>query len=281
MNGLNSFRDAAGRLAWLALLALVVLPVKAASPNNETLDVLLTKTAVYTNVTVTTKASNYVFISYQGGMTSVKVSDMLLESKQRLGYAPTNKPSSGTNTAAAWAQRGLAKINTPQIQSISKQVGQKWRNDTASMLSLFQGSAGKEPRAALRALLWVYALTLGLIFLFYLFQCYCCMLICRKAGHPPGLLIWLPILQVFPLLRAAGMSAWWFLALCVPLINLVPLILWPFKIAQARGKSAWVGLLMLLPICNVFAFLYLAFSNGGAADEDEGSESKAMSLQTV
>ena len=64
------------------------------------------------------------------------------------------------------------------------------------------------------------------------------------------------------MLRAAGMSGWWFLAYFVPLLNLVPLILWPLKIAKARGKSVWVGVLLLLPVINLFAFLYLAFSNG-------------------
>jgi hypothetical protein len=55
----------------------------------------------------------------------------------------------------------------------------------------------------------------------------------------------------------------------------------PLKIAKARGKSAWVGVLLLLPVVNVFAFLYLAFSNGASGADDEGSEPKVMSLQTV
>jgi apolipoprotein N-acyltransferase len=107
------------------------------------------------------------------------------------------------------------------------------------------------------------------------------MLICRKAGNPPGILVWLPVLQSFPLLRAAGMSGWWFLAVFVPVLNLVPAILWPFKIAKARGKSVWVGVLLLLPVTNYFAFLYLAFSNGARVDEDEEAESKIMSLQAA
>ena len=27
----------------------------------------------------------------------------------------------------------------------------------------------------------------------YVFVCYCLKLICEKAGHPPGVLIWIPI----------------------------------------------------------------------------------------
>jgi len=107
------------------------------------------------------------------------------------------------------------------------------------------------------------------------------MLICRKAGHPPGLLVWLPWLKLFPMFRAAGMSGWWVLACFVPVLNLMPLLLWPLKIAQARGKSVWIGVLLLLPVFNLFAFLYLAFSNGASDEEDEVPEPKVMSLQTV
>ena len=107
------------------------------------------------------------------------------------------------------------------------------------------------------------------------------MLICRKTGNPPGILVWLPVLQLFPLLRAAGMSGWWFLAFFVPVLNLVPRFFGRFKIAKARGKSVWVGVLLLLPVTNLFAFLYLAFSNGASAEEDEEPEPKIMTLQTA
>jgi uncharacterized membrane protein YhaH (DUF805 family) len=107
------------------------------------------------------------------------------------------------------------------------------------------------------------------------------MLICQKTGNPPGVLVWLPVLQLFPLLRAAGMSGWWFLAYFVPVLNMVAGILWCFTIAKARGKSAWVGLFLLLPVTNLFAFLYLAFSNGATAKEDEEPETRIMTLETA
>jgi hypothetical protein len=40
----------------------------------------------------------------------------------------------------------------------------------------------------------------------YLFFCYCCKRVCEKAGHNPGVLIWIPIVQLIPLLRVAGMA---------------------------------------------------------------------------
>ena len=100
-----------------------------------------------------------------------------------------------------------------------------------------------------------------------------------EAGTQPGAIVWLPILQFISLLRAARMSGWWFLALFVPLLNVVIGIVWCFKIAKARGKSAWVGLLLLLPITSFFAFLYLVFS-----DRAPGNEKRAtgfISLQAA
>jgi apolipoprotein N-acyltransferase len=86
---------------------------------------------------------------------------------------------------------------------------------------------------------------------------------------------------VFPLLRAAGISGWWVLAFFVPVLNLVPLVLWPLKIAKARGKSVWVGVLLLVPVINLFAFLYLAFSDGAPGTDDQEPEPKVMFLQTI
>ena len=77
--------------------------------------------------------------------------------------------------------------------------------------------------------------------------------------------MWLPILQFFPLVRAAGMSGWWFVASLLPLLNLVTFVLWSVKIAKARGKSrGWVTLFLILPPTSFLAVLYLAFSSSKA-----------------
>jgi hypothetical protein len=91
----------------------------------------------------------------------------------------------------------------------------------------------------------------------------------EKAGEDAGFLVWLPVFQVFPMLRGAGMSAWWVLAFFVPILNIVASILWCFKIVEARGKSVWIAICLLLPVTNFFAFLYLAFSNGEAPRADD------------
>jgi hypothetical protein len=108
-------------------------------------------------------------------------------------------------------------------------------------------------------------------FVFYLFFCYCYMLICKKAGDEPGIMIWIPILQVFPLFRAAGMSGWYVLGMLLPFINIIISIMWCFKIVSARGKSPVWAVLMILPFTNLIALLYLAFSGSEGMGDAEGS----------
>ena len=99
-------------------------------------------------------------------------------------------------------------------------------------------------------------------------------LICLNAGSKPGLMIWIPVLQIFPLLRAAKMSAWWFVVFLIPLVGVVAHIVWCVKIAKACGKGALVALLLILPGTNLLALLYLALSNGNSQ-----SAEKVMGLQ--
>ena len=246
---------------WLVFISGAMAAVEEKYP------VLQIGARMYTNVTVTTKAKNYVFILHDAGMTSIKPAELPLEVQEELGYA---KAKPATNTAVAWAKKEIAKINVPQVKELEKQFDQKWGGKRKPGLNAI-GLLGPT----------VILTVLGIALLFYLFQCYCCMLICQKTGNPPGILVWLPVLQLFPLLRAAGMSGWWFLAYFVPVLNMVAGILWCFKIAKARGKSAWVGLFLLLPITSLFAFLYLAFSNGSAGNEDEEPETRIMTLETA
>ena len=232
-------------------------------------DVLQIGTQTYSNVTVTTKAKQYVFLLHSAGMASVKVSQLPPDMLEKLGYAAP-VPKVMTNTAVVWAKQEIAKINTSQMRELGKQLSQKLHGKPPAGLSAI-GLIGPT---------LIFAV-LGIALLLYLFQCYCFMLICRKTGRRPGILVWLPGVQVFPLLRAAGMSGWWSLALLVPLLNLVASVLWCLNIAKARGKSIWVGVLLLLPVASPFAFLYLAFSKGVSVEEEEESEPGIMRLQTV
>ena len=104
--------------------------------------------------------------------------------------------------------------------------------------------------------LFCLVLALGL----YVFYSYCLKLICQKAGRDPGVLIWIPFVQLVPLLGVAGLSVWMILLFFVPIANFVLGIVMWVKICQARGKSGWLVLLMFVPIANLIFVPYLAFS---------------------
>lgn len=244
---------------------LILLPGTATAAEEDRFEVLQIGTRTYTNVTVTTKAKSYIFIVHKGGMTSIKTAELSLALRQQLGYAEIG-PKVATNNAAVWAKRELAKISVPSF----KQLSQKWHAQPPAGLAAM-GLTGPK---------LIFAV-LGIALLLYLFYCYCCMLICHKTGNPPGVLVWLPVVQLFPLLRAAGMSGWWFLAYCVPVLNIFAQVLWCLNIAKARGQSAWVGVLLFLPLINLFAFLYLAFSAGAPAEEEAEPEPKIMTLESA
>jgi len=95
----------------------------------------------------------------------------------------------------------------------------------------------------------------------YFFMSYCFKLICEKAGTDPGILIWIPVLQCFPIIKASGLAAWTFVLLLVPGVNVVFMIIMMVRLIKAIGKNPWLVLLLFVPIVNVFFIPYLAFSN--------------------
>ena len=103
-------------------------------------------------------------------------------------------------------------------------------------------------------LLVVFCICLAL----YLFFCFCSKRICEKCGTTPGILIWIPILNIVPLLAAAGMATWMILLFLIPVVGfIVSIIMWA-KICAARGKSQLLVIgVILLPIVFI---PYLAFS---------------------
>ena len=252
----------------LAFFALISSPALAGI--EETFDTLQIGTHTYKNVTVTTKAKDYVFVLYDGGMGNIKVSDLPRAAQQKLGYLPPDPKPNSTDTAsnpgdatdlAAVAAGPPPKFDLRKPQPWLKYKWARLRNGQAKPVveALTQKAEALAPTLNKLGPSSLYP-ALGAVAFAYLFYCYCAMLICQKAQTQPGIFIWLPVLQLFPLLKAARMSGWWFLAFFIPIINIIAGIIWSVEIAKARGKSGMVGFLLLLPVLNVFAFMFLAFS---------------------
>lgn len=103
--------------------------------------------------------------------------------------------------------------------------------------------------------------TLIVVLAVYLFFCYCSKRICEKCGVTPGVLIWIPIVNLIPLLQVAKMPVWVIILFFIPLANIVVGVIMWAKICQARGKSPWLVIMLFIPIVNIVFLPYLAFSD--------------------
>lgn len=221
----------------------------------ETFETLAVGAQVYSNVTVTTKTRTDVFISHAHGIASIKVRDLDDETQVKLGFEPPKPVEPPKKKLSLPSLPTSLQIEPAKVREIQEQVTTRAKDRLKEVKPVFV------------------IVVLGVILLFYLLHCYLCRLICLKAGTKPGVLIWFPVLQSFPLLKAAGMSGLWFIAFIVPVLNIItgPIagIVWAWNISKARGKSGWTALGLCLPVFNIIAFLYLALAD--SLPEDESS----------
>ena len=259
MNGLRwkcrSYALAIPALA--AAFIFLLAPGISPAAQEETFPLLQIGTTTYTNVTVTTKARKYIFVLHSSGMANIRVADLPTDVKRTLGYEDVEKKEEAKKAVfSTWVKQTFARFQTPQVQAMERDFQSRLQVHSAEEIKTFV-STHRTPLI----------IGLGSLAVFYLVVCYCWMLICKKAGSEPGLLIWLPLLQVFPILRAAGMSPLWFLAMLIPILNIIGGLVLCFRLAKARQKSPFVGFLLALPATSFFAFLYLAFSGGGQVQQ--------------
>lgn len=94
----------------------------------------------------------------------------------------------------------------------------------------------------------------------YVFFGLCLSRLGKKLADERAWWAWVPILQVFFMLRLAQLSYWWFIGLIIPIVNLgVGVYVW-VRIAARLSKPWWVGALMVVPGVDLFVLAYLAFA---------------------
>ena len=232
----------------------------------EVVPVVKTKTETFSNVTLVSRTPTHLFIQHSRGMATIKIAGLDTETLSQFGIVSS----------------GGADANAPDTQPKKSAVGATTAAASARCTEMLQNLKNSLPPdvSAIMMKFWLGAL--GLFLGFYLFNCYCAKLICQKSGAEPGILVWLPVLQTFPLLRAAGMSGWWFLGFFVPVLNVVAALVWCLNIAKVRGKGVFTAIMLFLPPTGLFAFLYLAFSGGGrSADDEVGPSVRAIKLEPL
>jgi hypothetical protein len=249
---MNTYRGLVRKLLQAALAcACLGAPVVQAALEQH-FPVLKIGANTYTNVTVTSKTRTYIFFLHSTGMMNVKLVDLSPELREELGYTnePPKPPAPGS---AKWVKQEFDKLPLQQVANVEHRLNARVPLELPSLKALDR-----------RILLM--AAVIGAVC--YLCFSYCCLLICRKSGSIPGVIVWVPFFQAVPLLRAANMSPWWLLAGFVPLLNVVVQIVWSVRIVQARGKGLAATVFLLLPVTSLFAFLYLAFSNSAPPKQE-------------
>lgn len=245
----------AGRLVWLLFLLVFLNAVDAHGETTKELRfaVLQTKTGSYTNVTVTQVTKKWIFILHVNGVCNIKPEDLTPQMRTALGY---------DKVAAAEDDKSKHAIHSPfanfKLGSVGK-IAADWSKNGPQKIKSTLSEMTSGNRMALYSVLAILAVTHIIVSgLFWM--------ICRKTHNSPGPLVWVPVLQLIPLLRAANMSRIWFFAYFIPVINIIAQIVWSVKICKTRGKSPFVAFLLILPPTSLFAFLYLAFSRSAPVE---------------
>jgi hypothetical protein len=257
------------RLLWLLVLGLsfnaLQGPAQILSGASEVrFPVLKTRTGVYTNATVTKITKSWIFVLHDNGVCNIKAEDLTPETRVALGYekaeakaqiAPDGFTKQGSTDKASSNHHfeGLSKLNV-NVSAMTKFASNLSQRAPSQIKERLDEMSAGNPMSTY--------IVLGILAATHIFVSTLFWLICRKTHNAPGPLVWVPVLQLIPLLRAANMPRVWFFAYFIPVLNIIAQIVWSIKICKTRGKSPFVAFLLILPPTSVFAFLYLALSPG-------------------
>ena len=94
----------------------------------------------------------------------------------------------------------------------------------------------------------------------YVYFSLCLYLIAKKLNVPSPWTAWVPIVNIWTLLQAAGKPCWWVLLFFVPLVGFIVIVYVWMCIVENLGRNKWLGLLILIPIVSLVYIGVLAFS---------------------
>ena len=174
----------------------------------------------YTNVTVTTRAPGCIYIFHSAGMTSIRITDLPLDVRQQLGYAPPEPPKpEKTNDTVTVSARELAGV---------KQNLKPLEDDLKRRLGVESSGTARQQRGPLHAGRDRPDLSS--------FHSYCSpidLLQSKKSGQLPGVGSRAADPSHGPRRRHVRVVV--LRVLCAG-SNLVALVLWSLNIVKARGK---------------------------------------------
>lgn len=125
--------------------------------------------------------------------------------------------------------------------------------------------------------MFIVPLLIGLAF--YAYFAACLMVIARKTGDDNAWMAWIPFVNLFTMIKAAGKSPVWFILLLIPVLNLVfGLLIW-CHIAERRGKPFAAGFLMIVPLANLIVPAWFAAGPPVGAPQTPPQQSQQQQTQ--
>lgn len=105
-----------------------------------------------------------------------------------------------------------------------------------------------------------------LLFVLYVYSSAALMTIAKKTKTEPAWLAWVPIINIYLMVKIAGLEWYWALGIfagIVPFIGAVLVLVWAvyiwWIISEKRSYPGWVGILMAIPGVNLIALGVLAW----------------------
>ena len=84
----------------------------------------------------------------------------------------------------------------------------------------------------------------------------------KKTGTKNDWMAWVPILNMYLLLKIGGKPGWWLILMLIPIVNIVIMIMMWMAAAEKMKKPSWIGILIIVPFVNFIVPGYLAFADG-------------------
>jgi hypothetical protein len=99
-----------------------------------------------------------------------------------------------------------------------------------------------------------------IFFILFVYPSLCLFLIAKKLNVSSPWTAWIPIVQIWTYLQAAGKPCWWVLLFCIPVVGVIVFAYVWMCIVENLGRNKWLGLLTLVPIVGFVYIGVLAFS---------------------
>ena len=244
-------------MSGLLLLASICQSTAASAAHEVTVPVLRVGTNYFTNATATAQSATHVMVNYSGGMMMTKMDDLDPDVQRQLGVDPS---TSGTGTNATvlgklnrMANEFVAGMKQALADREAEERGQPPQRGAKGPYH-FENPTWGEKLIGLSFM--------GAIFVLYLPFCNACRLLCRRAGAPSNILVWIPGFKRLALYRAIGVSWWWFFLILLPglgqLIAGIGWIIFCVRVCEVFQLSRWWAWLLLIPFINWLVFIYFA-----------------------